>query len=236
MPTALAVLGHDKTDTRHMYLGPDGHALTFPVAGGKLLNVVAFTTDPNEWPHPNRFTAAASKSDAVEAFKNFGPTVRSIINLLPDELSKWAVFDTYNNPAQTFSKARVCIAGDAAHAAAPYHGAGAGFAIEDGAVLAHLLSVVQMHSTDAPAKKAALIAKALQTYNRVRLERALWLVETSRYVGEMYEWQNAHVGSDHGKLADEIDWRCRQIWEYDIEAMVSETNEQFGKEVESMIC
>jgi salicylate hydroxylase len=224
MTTASSVLGKEKTDTRHMYLGPNGHALTFPVAGGKLLNVVAFVTDPDEWPHANSFTAPAKKADAIEAFKEFGPTVRSIIDMLPDELSKWAVFDTYDNPAPTFVKGRVCITGDAAHAAAPYHGAGAGFAIEDGAVLADVDT----------SKKAYLVEKALQTYDNIRLERAQWLVETSRYIGEMYEWQNTRVGSDHMLSAKEIDWRCRRIWDYDVDGMMRQTRELFDRHLSAV--
>ncbi|KAK5656799.1 hypothetical protein OQA88_4347 [Cercophora sp. LCS_1] len=239
MDLARPALGQEKTDTRHMYLGPDGHALTFPVAGGKLLNVVAFTTDHDEWPDRDKFTAPASKSDAVKAFERFSPTVRAIIDMLPDSLSKWAVFDTYDHPAPTFIKGRVCISGDAAHAAAPHHGAGAGFAIEDGAVLAHLLGVVDEHTKAHPGDacgrtKAALVRKALETYNTVRLERALWLVETSRQVGNMYEWQDPHVVSDHQKCADEIDWRCRKIWHYDIDAMMEETKEHFTRQMEEL--
>ena len=236
MDLARSTLGQEKTDTRHMYLGPNGHAVTFPVASGKLLNVAAFVTDLSDWPYAEKFTAPASKADAIEAFQHFGSTVRSIINMLPETLDKWAVFDTYDHPAPTFVKKRICISGDGAHAAAPYHGAGAGFAIEDAAVLAYLLSAVSHQITsdsaqDPGAKKADLVCKALRTYNDVRLERAQWLVQTSRYVGDMYEWQDARVGQDHVKCAEEIEWRCRKIWHYDIDAMMHETRERFEKEM-----
>lgn len=237
MEKASSVLGEEKTDTRYMYLGPNGHALTFPVASGKLLNVVAFTTDPDEWPHGEQFTAPASKADAISAFEPFNLTVRSIIEMLPDNLDKWAVFDTYDHPAPTFVRGRVCISGDAAHAAAPYHGAGAGFAVEDGAVLAYLLAAVnddpEANASDGSGKKAHLIRKAFKTYNTVRLERAQWLVKTSRYIGEMYEWQDPQVRSDAEKCAKEIDWRCKKIWHYDIDAMMEETKETFCKQVEA---
>lgn len=241
MEMARPVLGQEKVDTRHMYLGPDAHALTFPVADGKLLNVVAFVTDPHEWPHPEKLTAPASKADAVRAFERFNPTVRAIIDMLPDTLSKWAVFDTFDHPAPAFVRGRVCISGDAAHAAAPYHGAGAGFAIEDGAVLAHLLSAVDEQvkaragadGDDGNARRAVL-RKALETYNAVRLERALWLVQTSRQIGNIYEWQDPRVGSDRAKCAEEIEWRCRKIWHYDIDAMMNETKEKFRKQMEAV--
>ena len=236
METALPVLGKEKTETRHMYLGPDGLALTFPVAGGKLLNVVAFVTDPKQWPYVEKFTAPAKKSDAVRAFEGFNSTVRSIIDMLPDELNKWAVFDTYDHPLPTFIKGRIALSGDAAHAAAPYHGAGAGMAVEDGAVLAHLLSEVNADhdASQDPRRRVVLLKKALETYNAIRLERAQWLVQTSREVGHIYQWQDPRVGSDHAKVAEEIDWRCRKIWHYDIENMMAESKEHFRKQLEGM--
>ena len=224
MAKARAALGSDATETRHMYLGPNSHALTFPVAGGNLLNVVAFTTDAADWPLPEKFTAPAAKSDAVEAFAGFNSTVRSIIGLLPEQLDKWAVFDTYDHPLSTWVKGRVCLAGDAAHAAAPYHGAGAGFAIEDGAVLAHLLASVSERSS-----RANVVAAALRAYELVRLPRAQWLVQSSRFVGEMYQWQDSDIKDDPQRCAAEIEWRSRTIWDYDAEQMLAQAEEEFLK-------
>ena len=236
MDKAYAALGQEKTDTRHMYLGPDAHALTFPVAGGKLLNVVAFVTDPSSWPDGEKFTLPASKTDAVKAFERFNSTVRAIIDMLPEELSRWAVFDTYDYPAPTFVRGRVCISGDAAHAAAPYHGAGAGFAVEDAAVIAQLLSdaydYFKIHDAEkADIAKSVVLRRALETYNSIRLERAHWLVETSRHIGEIYEGQNADIGLDHTKCAAEIDWRCRKIWHYDVDEMMKQTSTLFKKQL-----
>ena len=232
MSRAKPVLGIEKTETRHMYLGPNGHALTFPVAGGKLLNVVAFITDDNDWPFPEKFTAPAAKADAVKAFANFNNTVRAIIDLLPDQLDKWAVFDMCENPAPTFFKDKVCIAGDAAHAAAPYHGAGAGFAIEDGAVLAQLFDSAGFHIKEGNANRSDLIRVTLRTYDAIRRERAQWLVQSSRFVGEMYEWRDERVGSDAKKCAEEIEWRSRKIWDYDIEGTMSQAHAALEKQIE----
>lgn len=234
MEKAKAVLGNEKTETRHMYLGPDGHALTFPVAGGKLLNVVAFTTDPEEWPYPDKFTMPADKSDAVKAFARFNPIVRSIIDLLPDQLDKWAVFDTFDHPPSTYFSGRICLAGDSAHAAAPYHGAGAGFAIEDSAVLAHQLAAVQGLVTTTQVDSSALLRATFRAYNKVRLARAQWLVDTSRFVGRMYEWQDPVVGNDLEKVAQEIDWRSKRIWYYDIDDMVKEAQQALDAEVKDL--
>jgi salicylate hydroxylase len=231
MSLAQPILGTEKTQTRHMYLGRNGHALTFPVAGGKMLNVVAFTTDSSPWPYPDNFTAPVAKLDVVKAFASFNSTVRAIIDLLPDQLNKWAVFDTYDHPAPTFLKGSVCIAGDAAHAAAPYHGAGAGFAIEDGAVLAQLLDRA---GSSIGIDRSRAIHAALETYDAVRRERAQWLVQSSRFVGEMYEWRDETIGDDPGRCVEEIEWRSRKIWDYDVEEMMSQADSAFEARVEAL--
>ena len=229
MGDAKAALGDTKTQTRHMHLGPDAHALTFPVAGGTLLNVVAFVTDAEDWPYEDRFTAPAQKAEVLHAFKAFNPAVRAIMDLLPDKLDKWAVFDTYDHPIPTYVNGRVCIAGDAAHAAAPYHGAGAGFCIEDAAVLAALMESVG--TVESVKGKAERVRAAFETYNAVRLERAQWLVDSSRFVGEMYEWRDQEVGRDAERCAREIEWRSRRIWDYDVDGMMGETEQLFRRKM-----
>ncbi|CAG8886453.1 unnamed protein product [Penicillium egyptiacum] len=148
--------------------------------------------------------------------------------MLPDELSKRAVFDTYDYPAPAFVHGRVCISGDAAYAAAPYHGAGADFAVEDATVLAQLLLAADEYTKsydvgNGGITKPNLVRTALETYNSIRLERAHSLVKTSRHIGEIYEGQNADVGLNSKKCAEEIDWRCRKVWHYDIDEMMRET-------------
>jgi salicylate hydroxylase len=52
MDKALEVLGEEKARNRQMYLGHNGHILTFPVAKGNMLNIVAFhgtKTEDEEW-------------------------------------------------------------------------------------------------------------------------------------------------------------------------------------------
>ncbi|EPE28678.1 FAD/NAD(P)-binding protein [Glarea lozoyensis ATCC 20868] len=214
MEKAKEIFSYKKAFSRHIHIGYDAHAVTFPVAGGTLLNVVAFVTDTNPWPFKEKLTAPGTKSEAVAAFSKFHPTFRAIIHLLPEELSKWAVFDMKDHPAPTYSRGCIAVCGDAAHASSPYHGAGAGFAIEDALVLAELFE-------NAAGKKrgdrARMVRAVLESYSEVRLERTQWLVEGSRFMGEMYEWQH---GRDRERCRDEIEWRSRRIWDFDVGKMV----------------
>lgn len=227
MERAQKALGDDKSSTRYMHLGKNGHVLTFPVAMGSLLNVVAFVTDAAEWPENDKLTMPARREDAMKSFADFGPVVRSIMSLLGDNLDKWAIFDTFDNPAQTYlsDEGRVCLVGDAAHAAAPHHGAGAGLAIEDALVLAVALEDVKASLAQPGNKmnKNHLLRTGLSVYEDIRLERTHWLVESSRYIGELYEWQTPECGSDASKSVAEVEDRCRKIWDYNIDQMVENT-------------
>lgn len=93
MDKAVAAIGEKKALTRYMHLGPGGHVLTYPVAMGEMSNVVAFVTDPNDWPSEDKLTLPASKEEALQYFVNFGPVVTAIMSLLDEKLDKWGIFD-----------------------------------------------------------------------------------------------------------------------------------------------
>lgn len=236
MDQARAALGVFKTSNRVMHCGPGAHALTFPVANNTILNVVAFVTDPEEWVAPDqKFVVPAIKEEAARAFSTFSPIVRDLIDLLPENLDKWAVFDTYKQPVPSYINGRLCLAGDAAHASSPHHGAGAGSGIEDCLALVALLQQVSKHPKS---RLSTAVRVALQVYNNVRYDRSQWIMNTSRVIGEIYEFQNPESLSNHEKIAHEIHDRSHKIWDYDIDNMVDDSVRQFGtamKEIPSSV-
>src|SRR5262249_41930371 len=68
---------------------------------------------------------------------------------------KWALYD--RDPVERWSKGRVTLLGDSAHAMLPYLGQGAAMAIEDACVL-----------SSAIARHASELDKALLAYEQVR--------------------------------------------------------------------
>ncbi|OGM44268.1 salicylate 1-monooxygenase SalA, partial [Aspergillus bombycis] len=217
MEEATARLGHYRAHNQHMYGGPNAHVLHFPVAKQTLMNVVAFVTDPNDWPLDRSMSQLATKDEVAGAFAVWGPTVRGIIDLLPVELEKWGVFDSLDYPAPTYSRGRVCIAGDAAHASSPHHGAGAGIGIEDALALTVLLDMVQSRIKTPGGRKAAALQAAFAAFSTVRRDRSQWLVRSSREACEIYEWNDLRCGSDMDKGYAEIKRRSHKIWHFDID-------------------
>jgi salicylate hydroxylase len=243
MERAVEALGKEKAHNQCMHTGPDAHLLTFPVAQHTLMNVVAFVPAPGPWLDEHRMAVPAKGDEVRAVFGNWRPAVRAITGLLLGEeeegrpLDKWAIFDTYENPAPTYASGGVCIAGDAAHATSPHHGAGAGMGIEDALALATVLELagdkavetVQQGSDGSRRERSTAVAAALAAYDAVRRERTQWLVRSSREVSKTYEWSNPDCGDDPEKCLRDIEWRAHKIWHFDIDGMIAEAKTAFGQ-------
>ncbi|KAK7952311.1 protein toxd [Apiospora aurea] len=237
-----------RASTRFMYNGPNAHSITYPV--GEFLNVLLVVSDPEPWQAPDgKHTASGSKDAAVKAFGDWQTSARGIVDLLPNDLDKWAVFDMLERPAPYYARGSVAIAGDAAHATGPHLGAGAGFGMEDALALAGLLEAVDQQlsptlvitkSDDGgingggkPATKSELVQKALAAYQDIRYERTQWLIKATREASEMFQWQFEPVGNDPVKFGEEITRRFHQIWNYDVHGMVKDAIKDFHGRVTS---
>jgi salicylate hydroxylase len=234
MDKAVEALGDYKAKNQHMHIGPKAHVLHFPVAGQTLMNVVAFVTDLGEWNDDEKMVEPAYRSDVQAAFEDWAPTVRSIVSLLPEEVDKWAVFDSFDCPAPYYNLGRVCIAGDAAHASSPHHGAGAGIGIEDALCLATLLEKASEARKEHRANVEGVVSLAFDVFNAVRKERSQWLVNSSRGICEVYEWADPLTGDDPERCLKEIEWRSHKIWYFDYEGMLVEASESYEKRIQAV--
>ncbi|KAI5924589.1 hypothetical protein F4810DRAFT_131068 [Camillea tinctor] len=233
MDKAREVLGEERTVQRFMYNGPDAHCIIYPVAQGQLLNILLVVSDPNPWRIKDKHTARGDKQEAVEACAGWHPHVRAIVDLMPEKLDKWAIFDMFENPAPYYNVGRVAVAGDAAHASGPHLGSGAGFGIEDALVLATVLEAANQglnngisNSNSVKSKtedsKAEACRRALAAYNEMRFDRTQWLAGATREASALFQWQDEEVGSDHAKFEPRIHRLFHTIWDNDIDKMVDD--------------
>lgn len=127
MDRATTVLGAWKANNFHHHVGPGAHLTHYPVANNTALNVVVFLSDADPWPSSddNSMVAEGSRDEVQVALKDWHPTVLGLVGLLPDKLVKWALFDLGEFPAPQYYDGPICLAGDAAHASSPHHGASA---------------------------------------------------------------------------------------------------------------
>ncbi|KAH8199682.1 hypothetical protein TruAng_006151 [Truncatella angustata] len=220
MDEARKTLSEHRASTRFMYNGPNAHSITYPVSKD-LLNVLLVISDPKPWNGPDgKHTSRGRKQEALDAFKDWHPSVKNIVDLLPEEMEKWAIFDMIENPAPFYSKGSVCIAGDAAHAAGPHLGAGAGFGMEDALILCALLEAADnTPASKDDRSKVEMCHDLLQVYNDARYERTQWLVKRTREAVDLFQWKDSSVGNNVGKFSEEITWRFHKIWDFAVEAM-----------------
>jgi salicylate hydroxylase len=226
MERAVEVVGEERTRASQMYCGKGGHVLTFPIAGGSIMNgtsylcqrsnffeirelmiwaVVAFNSR-DEWTDPE-WIVKTSREAMQHDFASWTPTVRAIISNMKNP-DVWALFN--HAPARTFYQARprICLLGDAAHASTPHQGAGAGMCVEDCYVLGGLLAEVA---------SAERLERAFKVYDQVRRRRALKLVETSREAGRLWDLEGGE-GLDMEAFERNACERMGWIWDHDIEA------------------
>ena len=158
-------LGRDETG---LWLGPGGHVVLYPVAGGRALNLVVVARRRQRddgWSReadPREVEAALAKADAV---------VRELVREAP----AWSAWSLFEHPAALLAKGRIALVGDAGHPVLPYLAQGGALAIEDAASLAALVS-------DDPADVPA----ALKAYQRARLARVRRVQRTAAKNGRTY--------------------------------------------------
>ena len=155
-----------------LWLGSQGHVVHYPIAGGRLINVVAIETDAE----PVEGWAAPGKAeDLLARYASAAPLLRQLLSRPPEWL-RWSLF---RHPVRRLAAGRIALLGDAAHSVLPFLAQGAALAIEDAATLASLLG-----------QDSQGVPQALFTYENQRLKRAQRVQSEARRNGRIY-----HAGS-----------------------------------------
>ncbi|KAJ5930366.1 hypothetical protein N7466_005859 [Penicillium verhagenii] len=233
MEDAIKALGEYKANNQHYHVGPNAHLIHYPVANRKFVNVAAFISDPQEW-EDEKTVAAGQKADLIAAFSGWNPCVHNIIELFPEQLDKWAIFDLWQYPAPYYSKDRICLAGDAAHASSPHHGAGACMGIEDSLCLVTLFGEVNQTIAKDPSSKWHALKTAFETFDSVRRTRSQWLVNSSRRACEFYhqpEWAEKDKRVKAQTCFEELKDRSHKIWNFDYQGMIEDTVQGYRENV-----
>lgn len=151
-----------------LWLGPGGHLVHYPVAGGSAVNVVAIVRE--DW-DKRGWSGLGSRDEIVARFVGWAREAQSLIDaglswhkhaiLTVDSRGPWV-------------EGRTALLGDAAHAMVPFLAQGAAMAIEDAAVLAACLY------------GGADIAEGLRDYAAIRKTRVRRVALASDDAGRHY--------------------------------------------------
>ncbi len=160
------------------WIGPGGHAVSYPLHRGEIMNFVA-TIEGKQWTAPGA-SEPGTHEECHQDFAGWHEDVQTMIRLSP-RLLKWSL--AARDPIPNWTQGRISLLGDACHATLPFLAQGAVHSIEDGLVLARCLQ-----------KYGADPAQALEKYESARKER------TSR----MVRGATANTGRFHSpELAEE---------------------------------
>lgn len=164
-----------------VWTGPKGHAVTYYVRGGELVNFVG-VVEREDW----QVEGWLESGDISELKRDFAPWCSTIHQLIDaaDESTcfKWALFD--RDPLPSWSKGRVTLLGDACHPMLPFMAQGACMAIEDAWVLATALG-----KSDNP-------AQAFLAYEAQRKKRTARVQMAARANAKRF-----HKGASAGQIA-----------------------------------
>jgi salicylate hydroxylase len=117
-----------------VYMGKGKHLVTYPLRGGKMINIVAVqerkSTAPQDWDTTDK------ASHLRAAFAEFGEDAQKILKQVK-QVRVWGLYG--HPPLQAWSRANVALLGDAVHPMFPFMAQGACMALEDASVLARAL-------------------------------------------------------------------------------------------------
>lgn len=183
-----------------LWLGSGRSFLLYPVAGGRLINMVAFVptdTDSEEsWSAPGDIRALATE------YAGWDKPVVDVISSL-EETFRWGIYD--RAPLPYWSTAHVTLMGDAAHPMVPHLGQGAGQSIEDAITLGVLLEGCA----------AGQVADRLKLYEALRLPRTSRVQAFARAAGKLYRSEHENPSEKAEQLRE---WMAQGKWLFEHDA------------------
>lgn len=158
-----------------MVMAHDCRLIMGPAREGSVYSVVGLVPDDRIHEDVDEKQSWVSRGDLnrmLETFKDFPEWIKSIFRLT-DDLGLWQLRDI--DPLPTWTKGRVILIGDAAHAMLPTQGQGASQALEDAEALGAFFDGL-------PAETRSLgdIEDTLSRVYRCRYERASLIQRYSR--------------------------------------------------------
>jgi salicylate hydroxylase len=183
-----------------MWLGKGKHFLVYPLRAGTLINFVGFV--PADEAMKESWSAAGDPDALRREFTGWDPPVEYLLQQVQTTFRS-ALYD--RDPLPSWTRGRLTLLGDAAHAMLPHLGQGANQSIEDGMALATILA-----NTDRTTVLAALLA-----YERLRRERTAKVQSGARENGLRYDSLRGDLKTRDAEITAHAEFR-KQIYDHDV--------------------
>ena len=187
-----------------MWLGKGKHFLTYPMRAGSLINFVGFVPLEKDMKESIKESwSAPGDPDALRReFAEWDPRIGSLLRQV-ETTFRSALHDREASP--TWTRGRLTLLGDAAHAMLPHLGQGANQSIEDGMALATILAFSRRET----------IPGALLAYERLRRERAATVQSGARQNGLRYDSFQADLQVRDAEIVAHAEFRKR-LYDHDV--------------------
>ena len=190
-----------RKEAHQIWMGDGKHFMVFPVCGGRLLNYVGFV--PTEDQTIESWSAIGDRDELAASFAGWDPRVVGLLEKV-ETCFWWGLYD--RTPLASWTKGRIALLGDAAHAMLPHVGQGANQAIEDGVALAVFLE----------GRDSSEVADALRRYERFRRERTGIVQAEARRNGLRYDSRYPSLEQRDREVANAAVFR-KWLYDYDVE-------------------
>lgn len=165
------------------------------------------------------------RSHARRLAERFGQPLTGLIDATTDDhVQRWVIRD--RKPLKKWSRGRVTLAGDAAHATSPYAAYGAGMSIGDGYFLGQLLAGVDLGDT-------AAVTSALDRYDELRIAHTTMQVQQAYILGKVFHHAPAVLRPLRDFVFDRTPMLQKQIGERSPHEIVAQL-EQMGTGIEAV--
>jgi salicylate hydroxylase len=200
-----------------LFLGPEGYLITYPIDGGKNVNIGLWPKKPIEWRHDDSWVLPNQRQEMLKDFTDWGPLTQKIMEKMGNETAFWATFHHIVKPNKYFD-GRIIMIGDAAHAMCPHQGQGAAQSMEDAYVMSEVLSSI--NTTYRSLAESDRVEAGLQGYSSVRVPRFEKCLDTSS--SSFFDiwcqfWKPGLTERDISRLQEQTEERFRWLWEADVE-------------------
>lgn len=198
----------------HMWCGPHGYLVTYPLSGGTEMNITICFYTKDGW--PTTIVENADLSELSEQLKDYPELVQKIWALAPGS-NRWPLMhipkmDSWSNEAKN-----VVLLGDAAHAMNPALAQGAATAIEDAAFLGEVLRETQQGSIS--------LAEAVDLYERRRIPKA-WIKQQLAFIAADIEMGGPGPSNKNDLSNEELQQRRDRSSRPEIEAAATSVKKQ----------
>ena len=190
-----------RKEAHQIWMGDGKHFMVFPVRSGRLLNYVGFV--PTQSETVESWSAIGDRDELAASFAGWDPRIVDLLDKV-ESCFWWGLFD--RKPLASWTKGRLALLGDAAHAMLPHVGQGANQGIEDGIALAVFLE--GRDSPDVPA--------ILRQYETFRRPRAAIVQAEARKNGLRYDSRYENLERRDQEIKSAVEFR-KWLFDYDVD-------------------